>query len=298
MVKLGLIGVGRWGKNILRTLEGMKGVEVAAITDKKQRVPEDVSGVLVATPGSTHARIALPYVKMGLPVFIEKPMATSVREAVQLEKTAQKSGSQIFVGHVHLYNPAYLKLKQLLPKIGAIKLIHFEGMAPGPVRDDMSVLWDWGPHGVSMMLDVLSASPQRAQAWGQKILKPKGKIHDAVQARLLFAGGVQTLLSLSWVNPEKRVKLTVIGSGGALVFDDAQPSLANRRASAGKLATGKMKLYQGTKISYPSYGAQLPLTQELAAFVRTVKTGTQPATNVTQGAQVVRVLAAVEEALQ
>src|SRR5687768_11953729 len=149
-------------------------------------------------------------------------MTTSLVDARRIEKAAKKSGSRVFVGHVHLYNPAYLKLKKMVPKIGDVKLIHFEGMAPGPVRDDMSVLWDWGPHGVSLMLDLLGATPRQVQTFGQKILKPRGKLHDAVQARLVFPRGIEATLSLSWIHPEKRVKLTVIGTGGSLVFDDTQ----------------------------------------------------------------------------
>src|SRR5687768_16857555 len=139
MTKLALIGVGRWGKNILRTLEAMKGVEVTAFDTTTSPSPsphlrrgkrfspsgegelEGVDGVLIATPGSTHAKIALPFIKQGLPVFIEKPMTTSLVDARRIEKAAKKSGSRVFVGHVHLYNPAYLKLKKMVPKIGDVK---------------------------------------------------------------------------------------------------------------------------------------------------------------------------------
>ena len=300
MTKLALIGVGRWGKNILRTLEGIKGVEVTAFDTATSPSPSphlrrgEFDGVLIATPGSTHAQIALPYIKRGLPVFIEKPMTTRLKDAVLLERAAQKSGSSIFVGHVHLYNPAYLKLKQLLPKVGTVKLIHFEGMAPGPVRDDMSVLWDWGPHGVSMMLDLVGAMPQRAQAWGPAFVPPKaglrrGKARDfahTVMAKLDFPGNIAGTMHLSWSWPEKRVKLTVVGSRGSLVFDDT--------------ADRKVTFYRNGRVTHPRYGGQQPLTRELAAFIRIVQIvqkGQQPKTDARQGVDVVRALSACERSL-
>lgn len=289
MLKLALIGIGRWGKNILRTLESMRGVDVVAydLTTSPQPSPHlrrgGVDGVIIATPGSTHAEIAFPYIKQGLPVYIEKPMTISLPDAQRLQKAAKKSGSEIFVGHVHMYNPAYLKLKELLPKIGKIQLISFEGMASGPVRDDMSVLWDWGPHGVSLALDLLGKRPTNVQAWGHKILKSKSKLHDVVQARMIFPGKVEATLSLSWISAEKRVKLTVIGAKGSLILDDT--------------AEQKVTLSVDDKVTHPSYSADFPLTRELTAFVKMVKTGERPKTSAQNGVDVVRVLAAAEKSL-
>jgi UDP-N-acetylglucosamine 3-dehydrogenase len=294
MIKLALIGVGRWGGNILRTLTDVPGVSVIPITRAGQPVPDDIAGVLIATPGSTHAQVALPFIKQGLPIFIEKPMTTSLADAKQLARAAKQSGSSIVIGHIHLYNPAYLKLKSLVPKIGGIRLIHFEGMAPGPARDDMSVLWDWGPHGVSMAVDLLDEQPRYVQAWGQKVLNPRRNLHDTVQARLLFSRGVEATFSLSWVNPEKRVRLTVIGTGGSIVFDDTQPS---PKTTAGKAATGKVSLYADNRVIHPRYSSRPPLTRELAAFVRMVTSKQGPVNGAEEGIDVVRVLAAAEKSL-
>jgi predicted dehydrogenase len=261
----------------------MRGVEIVTLQKGDDVDPTSpklrrIRGVLVATPGSTHAEVALPFIKQGLPVFIEKPMTTSVRDAERIVRAAQQSGSRVFVGHVHLYNPAYVKLKALLPKIGQIRLIRFEGMAAGPVRDDMSVLWDWGPHGISMALDLLEKAPQHVQAWGYTL--PGRRLHDAVQARFLFAPDVQMFLSVSWMSPEKRVKLTVSGAHGSLVFDDT--------------AAHKVTLATARGISHPRHSAQLPLTQELQAFLGTVKASEEPMTGSEQGHAVVHILAAVE----
>ena len=160
MIRLALIGLGRWGTNIKNTLEAIGGVEV--VTFEKDASPltpvvakkKGIQAVIVATPGSTHAEVALPFVKEGLPVFIEKPMTTSLKDALKLQEAAQQSGSNVFVGHLHMYNPAYLAAKELVPHVGDTRYAMFEGMNWGPFREDMSAWWDWAPHDISLALDL------------------------------------------------------------------------------------------------------------------------------------------------
>ena len=276
MIKIGLIGVGRWGTNILRTLEGMRDVKVVVNPDS-----DDIDGVIIATPGSTHAEIALPFIKIGMPTFIEKPMTTNLKDAEQIKKAAKNI---VMVGHVHLYNPAFLKAKELIKKkIGKIRLLRFEGRNDGPIRDDMSVLWDWGPHGISMILNALGEAPTHAQAWGYLGLRPGTKLYDAVEARLLFPGNVEGTLAVSWLSPEKRVKLTVIGSKASVIFDDA--------------AVNKVALYRKGEFTHPSYDKQPPLKLELEAFIKAIKTKKQPLTDVNNGLKVVKILAAAEKSI-
>lgn len=280
MVTLGLIGVGRWGTNILNTLKEMRGVDPTTLASGELR-GASIDGVIIATPGSTHAEIALPYVKAGVPTFIEKPMTTSLEDARKIKRVAKNI---VMVGHVHLYNSAFLKAKELIKrKIGKIRLLRFEGRNDGPIRDDMSVLWDWGPHGVSMMLDALGKTPTQAQAWGYSGLRPGTKLYDAVEARLLFPGNVEGTLAVSWLSPEKRVKLTAIGSKASVIFDDA--------------AVNKVALYRKGKITHASYGKQPPLKLELEAFIKAIKTKEQPLTDVNNGLKVVKILAAAEKSI-
>src|SRR3989344_3759149 len=110
-VRVAVIGAGQWGTRIIKTLETLPDCEVVYVEARNYENlinKSDIDAVLVATPGSTHYRVALPFVKKGLPVFIEKPMTTSFKDAHILKQAAKKSGSLIFVGHIHLYNPAFL----------------------------------------------------------------------------------------------------------------------------------------------------------------------------------------------
>lgn len=244
---------------------------------------EGVDGVLIATPAATHARIALPYARAGVPTFIEKPMAASLKEAEVLAAAATSSGALVQVGHVHLHNPAYLKLKELRSRVGEVRWLSFEGMNRGPVRDDVSVLWDWGPHGVSMALDLLGQLPEAVQAWGTRVLRPRTRLYDTVHLRLLFARNVEMVCALSWMAPEKRVRFTVAGTDGTLVFDDT--------------ADRKVALHAAGRVHYPRYSRQPPLTRELLAFIRAIKTKRQTSGGAGEGLAVVRVLAAAERSL-
>ncbi len=281
MMRLALIGLGRWGTNIKRTLEGITGIEVTvlkrddtiAVTSSHIRAAD---GVLIATPGSTHAEIALPFIKMGLPVFVEKPMTTSLKDAHALQKAAAKSGSQVFVGHVHLYNPAFLKAKTLIQKAGRIRYMSFEGMNWGPFREDMSAWWDWAPHDISMALDVLGQPPKSVQAWGT---------FDWAQAQLTFPKDISVLIRVTWLSPQKRKSLTVVGKNYTVVLDDTKPSR-------------KVAIFRDGKVSHPAYGATMPLTAELKAFITIIKTGKAPKTNIQNGVDVVRVLDAAERSIK
>jgi predicted dehydrogenase len=287
MVRLALVGLGRWGKNIQRTLEALPDVELVSVED-------DIDGVLIATPGSTHAEVALPFIERGLPVFIEKPLATSMADAQKIAEAAAKSGAQIFVGHIHLYNPAYLKVKELLPSLGDIRLLYFEGMNNGPYRDDMSALWDWAPHDVVVALDLLGSEPTAIKSSSYEFLRPGKNLPDMTVAHLDFAGGMKAILSVSWLMPEKRKKLTIVGSTSSLVWDDtAEKKIILYENMGPKVGEGVE--WQQPTISYPEYDKTAPLTAEMMAFVEMVKTKQPPKTDVAQGIQVVKIIEAIEQ---
>ncbi|TSC72506.1 MAG: oxidoreductase [Parcubacteria group bacterium Gr01-1014_38] len=223
MITLGLIGRGRWGSNIRRTLEQLPGCQLKYVETrgwKRLVSARDLGGVLIATPGSTHAEIALPFIERGIPTFIEKPLTTSLRDALRLQRAAEKSGALVFVGHVHLYSPAYRTAKKLARHAGRIRFLTAEGMNNGPYREDMSALWDWAPHDLAMVLDLLGESPRAVQASGLGILRPRTRLYDAATLRLEFPSGVQFLGIYSWMAQEKRKRFVIHGSLHTIVYDD------------------------------------------------------------------------------
>lgn len=308
MLKLALVGVGRWGSNIRHTLDGLRGVRLTHIcaaspqelvplpghyqttTDYRDIVAasDELDGVIIATPGSTHATIALPFLQKKIPVFIEKPLATTVADARRLHRVATTHKTILFVGHIHRYNPAFLKVTELLPNIGPLRTIHFTGTNWGPVRDDMSVLWDWGPHPVSLALSLAGTLPRTVQAWGLPTLRPTTTLYDTVFMQVKFPRNLTATAHLSWLAPLKETKLTVVGRTGSMLLDDRAEKkvvLTRSRSTAIPAAV------------YPPVRTTPPLTVELRTFIHCLEQKQKPLTDSREGVAVVTILAAAERSM-
>jgi len=300
MLTIAQLGHGRWGQNISRTLrEDIGGVELhiaetAAASKKLQQEPVDAA--VIATPGSTHADLALPFIERGIPTFIEKPLTTSLADAKRLAKAAAKHNASIFVGHIHLFNPAYQKAKQLIHKAGKIRTLQFEGMNNGPIRDDMSALWDWSPHDVAMALDLTGSMPVAVQAWGERILRPKTNLYDTVHLRLTFPNNVTTTIHNSWLSPQKRKKATISCTRDTIVYDDTGKRKVTLHKKIGPTVRGKRAQENSPKVSHPRYSEKSPLELELR--LRAVRTGITPLTDITHALNVVRILDAAERSIE
>ncbi|OBG62541.1 MULTISPECIES: Gfo/Idh/MocA family protein [unclassified Mycobacterium] len=232
-------------------------------------------GVLIATPSSTHAEVAIPFIEAGVPTFIEKPLATTVNDAVRVREAALASDVPVVVGHVQLYNPAFQAAKNLLADVGPIQAVSWEGMNDHP-RTDSSVLWDWLPHGISMARSLFGANPGFVQARG--IGAAPG--FQAVIARFEISG-VPFVASASWMSPRKRHRMTILGKEGSLTFDDT--------------AVRKLWVSACGRTSFPEYGGELPLTRELGAFIDALRAGKPDAAQLETEVAIVRAIAAAEE---
>lgn len=294
MIRLGLIGLGAWGANIARTLKEFADVEL--ITDDVAAA--ELSGVLIATPGSTHAEIAEPFIKQGLAVFVEKPFTTSLADALRLQKLAEKSGAVIQVGHIHLFNPAYRAAKKLVQADGGVRYILFEGMNNGPYRNDLSALWDWAPHDVSILLDVLGELPQSVQAWGFDLLRPGNNLPDTAAIRYTFFSGLAVLSLVSWLMPAKRKKVTFVGEQDSVVFDDTAKQKVTLYENLGPKVKGETVERHEPVVSYSEYLPEAPLKLELAAFIEAVKTRQVPVAGSQHAVDSVRVLTAAEQSIK
>lgn len=271
-LRLALIGRGRWGKNIERTLLTFPEVELT-ILGRGLAAPEDLDGVLVATPGSTHKEIAFPFIEKGIPTFVEKPFTTSTEDALALQVAAEKSGAPVFVGHIHLYNPPFLKIKELLPTLGPIRFIFSEGMNNGPFRDDMSAMWDWLPHDLSMAIELLGSTPQGVEASAVNVLRPqKPELYDMATVTFTFPKNVKLISAVGWISPTKRKKFTIVGEKSTLVFDDTAEKKLIFYENLGPRVEGGNIALQEVTINYPDYDKTSSLECELRAFIETIKT--------------------------
>ncbi len=183
MPRLGLVGVGRWGRNIVRTVSDSHRAELAGVVSRNPRTADvvprscrifadwheliadlDLDGVIVATPPALHPRIVLSAIEAGLPVLVEKPLALSLEEARAIRARAGMLGRTVMVDHTQLFHPAWIELKRRLPQWGPVRAIRSAGGNQGPIRTDTTVLWDWGPHDISMCIDLTGGVPETVSA--------------------------------------------------------------------------------------------------------------------------------------
>lgn len=322
-LKLGVVGAGMWGKNHVRTAAGLAGAELAAVCDTDAETRERlarqypgahvtgelgellarVDAVIVASPAATHAPIALECVAAGKPCLVEKPFALRVRDAEALARSAAERKVPVLAGHLLVYHPAVERLRALAAggELGRIYYLYGLRVNLGQVRADENALWSFGPHDVSVALFVLGEVPVRVAAHGHCYLQPK--VEDVVFLTMEFASGVLAHVQLSWLDPHKERKLTVVGAKKMVVFDDMEPR-------------EKLRIYDkgvDRPPEYGSYGESLairegdifipkipnvePLAAELAHFVRVAQGTEAPRSSAEDGVRVVRVLEAASRSL-
>lgn len=322
-LKIGVIGAGAWGRNHVRTVAGLPDAELAAVCDSdantRDRVArqypgtlvtgdaaallERVDAVVVASPAATHATIALQCVAAGKPCLVEKPFALNVRAAEAVARAATERKVPVLAGHLLVYHPAVERLRTMVQAGELGKLFYLYGLRVnlGQVRQDENALWSFGPHDVSVALYLLGESPVRVAAHGKSYLQPR--IEDVVFLTMEFATGVLAHVQLSWLDPHKERKLTVVGAKKMVVFDDMEPG-------------EKLRIYDKGVDRPPEYGSSReslairegdifiprlpnvePLAAELTHFVRVARGEDTPRAGAEDGVRVVRVLEAASRSL-
>jgi len=281
----------------------MKQYPGATVTDSPARLLEKVEAVIVATPATSHAELGNMAIEAGIPALIEKPFALTVADAEQLAEKAEKRNVPILVGHLLEYHPVVERLKEMLEKreLGDLYYLYSQRVNLGQIRPDENALWSFGPHDVSVALFLLGEMPVTLSAQGRSYLQ-RG-IEDVVFLNLTFASGVMAHVQMSWLDPHKVRRLTVVGSRQMAVFDDMQPR-------------EKLTIYDkgvNRPPEYRSYGESLtiregdifiprlpnvePLTVQFQHFIRVVRGEEKGRADHADGVRVVRVLDAATRSL-
>jgi predicted dehydrogenase len=322
-LKIGVVGAGTWGKNHVRTVAGLAEGELTAVCDTDAKVRErvarqypsalvtaDVSAllqaveaVIVASPAATHATVARQAIEAGKPVLVEKPFALSGRDAEAVAKLAEQRRLPVLAGHLLVYHPAVEKLRELIQQGELGKLFYLYGLRVnlGQVRKDENALWSFGPHDVSVALYLLGEEPVRVAAHGKSYLQPA--IEDVVFLTMEFASGVLAHVQMSWLDPHKERKLTVVGARKMVVFDDMEPREKLRIYDKGVDrppeygSFGESLAVREGDIFIPRIPAVEPLAAELAHFVRVAQGREAPRASAADGVRVVRVLEAASRSL-
>lgn len=302
---VGAIGAGKWGANVVRTLDDLGALAAIAEADTSRldelraKYPDaritsepwdvigsDVDAVAIATPAETHFALAKQAIEAGKDVFVEKPITLDVAEAETLAAMAEERGRVLMVGHLLLYQPAIQWIKQALEEglIGAPVGFHQERLNLGRARAVENVLWSIGVHDVAVALYLAGDAPEWVQASGQCILQPS--IEDDFYLHMRFPGGVQAHVHTSWLWPERQRVLTVIGVDGMLVYDEIAQTVTHHRK---RIDAALDNQDEGSEIAFSGSGQ--PLTLEMQHFLECVATRKTPISDGRSAVEVLRVLA-------
>jgi len=262
-----------------------------------------VDAVIVASPAATHAAIARQAVEAGKPVLVEKPFALKVEDALTVARLSAERKVPVLAGHLLVYHPAVERLRELVRTGELGKVFYLYGLRVnlGQVRKDENALWSFGPHDVSVALYLLGEHPIRVAAHGKSYLQPA--IEDVVFLTMEFGSGVLAHVQLSWLDPHKERKLTVVGAKKMVVFDDMEPREKLRIYDKGVDrppeygSFGESLAIREGDIFIPRIPSVEPLAAELAHFVRAAQGREAPRASAEDGVQVVRVLEAASRSL-
>ncbi len=319
------VGAGYWGKNLVRVFHDLPRTRLKLVCDldssarkavlrqyhdvevtaEYERALQDaeVEAIVLAVPAACHFQTGKQALEAGKHLYVEKPLTLSAAEAAELVELAARRDRILMVGHLLEYHPAVEMLKGLIEqgKLGDIYYLYSQRVNLGIVRKDENALWSLAPHDIAVILHLLEQAPDTVSARGECYLQQG--IEDAVFVNLHFGDGKMAQLQLSWLDPHKIRKLTIVGSRKMAVFDDME--------SAEKVRIYDKAAEQG---SYESYGDAItlrfgdvviphvnmvePLKLECQHFVQCVRERKVPRSDGRDGLRVVRVLEAAQRSLQ
>ncbi|MBI4056802.1 MAG: Gfo/Idh/MocA family oxidoreductase [Elusimicrobia bacterium] len=320
-----VVGYGYWGPNLVRSIADNPDCDLVMVCDKrtdrlapvKNRYPSarctgnfeevlwnpSVEAVVLATPVSSHFPLAQRILSSGRHVLVEKPLSTSSREARALLSLAQKKRRVLMAGHTFVYSPPVRKVKELLKRgvLGKIYTMDFSRVNLGLFQPDVNVLWDLGPHDISIALYWLGKVPLTVRAEAKTFVQ--GKIEEVGYLSMEFPGGIWVRNHVSWLAPVKLRRVSVVGSRQMLVYDDTDPvekvKIYNRGVLKNPETFGEFQLtYRSGDIYSPRISSEEPLYGECADFIRAIRAGRKPESDAHFGLQVVRVLEAAQKSLK
>jgi predicted dehydrogenase len=324
-IGIAVVGLGYWGPNLVRNLHELPEARVEFVCDLRKetltaigrrypgvRLTTDVEvvladpavdAILVATPVSTHHELAAKALHAGKHVFVEKPLASSAAEALDLIRLAEERSLTLMPGHTFLYSPPVRMVRSLIESgdLGEIYFISASRVNLGLHQSDASVAWDLGPHDFSILRYWLEESPDRVTALSRSCIMPGTP--DVAFINLEFPSGTIAHVEIAWLAPSKLRRTTIVGSRRMVVYDDTSNEPVRVFDSGVNLPNpetfGEYRLsYRTGDIVSPRIDAAEPLLLELQDFCSAIATRTQPRSSSRLGLEVVRMIEAVDASLQ
>jgi predicted dehydrogenase len=320
---IGLAGLGYWGPNLARNLDDLPGLALTWICDRDEsalarvapRFPdarrttrfadlledESLVAVAIATPVVTHFELAREALLAGKHVFVEKPLALSSTFAEQLLALAEERGLVLMPGHLLLYHPGIAKLKDLVAggELGRLLYVYGNRQNLGQIRRDENALWSLGAHDLSVILHLVDEEPAEAWARGESFLNPG--VEDVVFCFLRFPSGIVAHMHLSWLDPHKIRRMTVVGDRKMAVFDDMElerkVTVYDKGPEQRADTWGEWQTRTGD-ISIPKIANDEPLKLECAHFLALLRGDGDRLAAARAGLAVVRALEQLQASLE
>ena len=325
-IGIAVVGTGDWGANLVRNFSNLPGARLVSVCDadpqrlartaaqypgvravgdvaEVARDPE-VQGVVIAASAVSHHSLAKALLEAGKDVYVEKPLTLEVHHAEELCRLAKTKGRVLMVGHLLLYHPGVQYMKKMVTErqIGDLLYIYCQRVNLGKVRKDENALWSFAPHDLSVILHLMDQEPVDVAARGAAFLQPG--VEDVVFVDLRFPGGQTAHVHVSWLDPHKLRKFTVVGTQKMMVFDDMEASEKIKVYDKGVDRAGQVVSYgdaltvRSGDILIPKISLQEPLRVECLHFVECVRDRKRPLTDGLGGLRVVKVLDAAQRSLK
>jgi predicted dehydrogenase len=324
-LRFGVIGYGYWGPQLTRNLDRLPFGEVACVADLSEQRREaaqfefpsaritsstdeifqsDVDAVVIATPIRTHFALAQRALEHGKHVFVEKPLTANSAHAIELLRQAEGAERVLMVGHTFMYNPAVEELRRLMVSgaLGQLYYIDSVRVNLGLFQPDINVMWDLAPHDLSILSYVLGKHPRRVAAHGGSYVR--GHVHDVVYVTLEYADGLLAHLHVSWLNPSKVRRFTLVGDKQMAVYDDVEATEKVRVFNRGVDSPAHTSTFGEFQLSYrygdivsPHIQWSEPLALECRHFAECIMEGQVPRSNAREGLRVVHILEAADRSL-
>ncbi len=329
MVKIGIIGAGYWGSNLVRTFNDTEGAAIVAVADKRQgrlqfvskryphiRVEDDmdtllrdpeIDAIAIATPVPTHYDVGRQVLEAGKHAMVEKPLAYSYSEAERLKELADKLGAVLTVGHVYQFSPAVEWLAARIGSGNLGKLFHIDSIRInlGPPQSEVDVVWDLAPHDLSILVYILWQAGLSTNVRSIRVMSGsfvKNKLADLTHIFIEFECGVTAHVHVSWVTSNKVRLMQISAEHGTVVFDDMQPAekikifsqAVDTRIGADESGSAELT-YRPGDIFIPTLPRHEPLAAECRHFIDCIENKKEPINGGKIGAEVVRLLEMITE---
>ena len=322
-IRVGVVGLGYWGPNLARNFAAIAGCELAWLCDEsieaRDRLASSFPGasatgeledllndpeldaVILATPVPTHAVLAIRVAEASKHCFVEKPLATTAADGEAAVAAAERAGRILMVGHLLEYHPAVDRLKDLIDEgqLGGLYYVYSNRLNLGKLRAEENALWSLGAHDVSVILRLIGEEPVECSAHGESYVR--APVQDVVFCFLRFPSGIVAHLHLSWLDPHKERRLTVVGARRMATFDDmlldGKLTVYDKGFDEDAHTWGEYITRSGESFSPQITNAE-PLRIECEHFIECIRSGSTPRSDGHSGLRVVRVLERLQHSLE